>query len=306
MSLIEILFPVFGIIGLGWFSRKIKIIRKSWVKVLNHFAYYIALPAIIFISLYNVDFGLFSKNLIIVNVISICLMIGAVYFLSKFMKFKDELKAVFLLCSVFGNVVYIGFPINQLSFGSEGIIIATVISAIHIIFSITFGIFVLQYYSGKKIKMKKIVNEIIKIPLLWAVIIGLLFSYFKLPLPDMLFQLFSILGNAALPVALFSLGSFLYGSFFKENIKEALMLSSLKLILMPIFVLLFINVFHLSGKRLAVSLLQAGMPVAVATFVLVKGHENQKKIVANSILISTILSLVTISVLLEILNIYYF
>ncbi|MBI3638375.1 hypothetical protein HY227_01365 [Candidatus Wolfebacteria bacterium] len=68
MSIFLISLPVFLIIFSGWILKKIKIAKDEWIHILNQFAYYVSLPALIIASFWDVDFA--SKNFLAITGIS--------------------------------------------------------------------------------------------------------------------------------------------------------------------------------------------------------------------------------------------
>jgi len=302
MEIIGIVLPVFGIIFLGWVGRKIGIMKVGCVPILNNFAYYIAFPALIFYSLYSIDLSIVNLDILTVNLISIFAVMFLAFIVSSILKLDDKTKGLVIFASSFGNTVYMGFPLSELSFGIEGLGIASIISVVYMITGLTIGIAILEYYSLKKSSRGKILTKMIKIPLIWGAVLGLLLSYFMIELPDTLLKFFNMLGSSASPVALFALGVFLYGAIEKKNIDKVALISLMKLIILPTIVLVISILFNFSGKQKSVSILEAGMPIAITTFVLAEQFNMDKKMVANSIIITTILSLFTVSVMLSLME----
>jgi predicted permease len=302
MEIIGVVFPVFGIIFLGWLLRKIGLVKSDSISILNNFAYYVAFPALIFYSLYNIDFSIISYDILTVNVISIFSIMFLSFIISKILKLDNKTKASVIFCSFFGNTVYMGFPLSELSFGTEGVGLAAIISVFYMIIGLTLGIFIIQYYSAKKTDKKNMLIKMLKIPLIWGAIIGLLFSYSLIRIPEPFLKLLNMLGSSASPVALFALGVFLYGSIEKRNIGKVALISTLKLIILPIIVLSISILLGFSGKQKSVTILEAGMPIAITTFVLAEQFDMEKKMVANSIIITTIISILSVSIMLSLIG----
>jgi predicted permease len=57
-----------------------------------------------------------------------------------------------------------------------------------------------------------------------------------------------------------------------------------------------------SGKQKSVTILEAGMPIAITTFVLAEQFDMEKKMVANSIIITTIISILSVSIMLSLIG----
>jgi hypothetical protein len=105
-----------------------------------------------------------------------------------------------------------------------------------------------------------------------------------------------MLGLTASPVALFTLGGFLYGRFLKENLNLVILASFLKMIAFPVMIFLgsyyLLNFYALPAADLKVLILLSSMPVAVTTFVIAERFNLNRALVGNSILISTIFSFI--------------
>lgn len=295
MIILDSMVPLFGIMFIGWILRKIKIISGSGVKTLSDYAYYVGFPILVFVSLYSVDFRvLLAHKLYLVNSASIFLIAGVAYAITRILKFDRKLRAAFITCALFGNTAYMGLPLNRLALGEDVMPLASVIAAVYIILTFTFGLFVLRHYSGVK---KGTRLWVLRVPLVWGVILGGLFSCAQLPLPFSSF--FEMIASSASPVALISIGAFLYDAKLGGHFREVTILGSLKLVFLPVAVLLISQVFGFEGLAFKSSLLQAAMPVAIATFILAHRFDVKSDFVAGAITVTTLASIVTLSVVLS-------
>lgn len=300
--MIDVILVIFGFIFLGWLSRRLNILKEGAVDSLESFVFFFALPALIFNSLYKADFSkIMDLRLLSVNFIGIILVVVAVFITLTLLKVKKDLKAPFITGSFFGNVAYIGIPLSQLAFGDEGGALAAIIATIYVIVGLTVGDTVFQYYSMKKADFGRIVKNILKTPSIWAVVLGILGSYFVWNLPIALTQLVSAFAATAGPVALFGLGGFMFGNPVKGVLlKEGILLSLVKIVLLPVIIFFTARFFGLTGIRASVSLIQATVPLGITNFIFAEEFKIGKSLIADSIIISTVLSIATISIVLYI------
>ncbi|MBW2992032.1 AEC family transporter [Candidatus Woesearchaeota archaeon] len=300
--MINVVAVIFCFVFLGWLSRKLNIMKKGAVDVLEGFVFFFGLPALIFNSLYKTDFSkIMDFQLLSVNLAGITLIIILMFVIMAVVRAKREVKAPFIVGSFFGNVAYMGIPLCQLAFGDEGGALAAIISVVYVLVGLTLGDIVFQYYSAKKPNIRRILVNILKIPSTWAVILGILFSFLSLGLPLALSQIIGAFSATAGPVALFGLGAFMFGNPVKgELLKKSIILSLIKTVLLPAIIFFSIRFFGLTGIRASVSLVQATVPLAVTNFVLAEEFKIGRRFVADSIIISTVLSIATISIMLYI------
>ena len=286
MNIVFTILPLFLIIALGSFLKIVKIADDSWIKALNNYALYLAFPALIFnsfVTLKTVDHTLFFKNMILLLLISVIMVIAL-------FKEKKEIRNTYLICVVFGNIAYLGFPfITSLMINSAetvGIIIASSL--------IVFFGFIITYLDYSKHRTINI-RRLLKNPLLLAVASGIIFALLKIQIPEFVSRTISMLAGSASPTALVALGLFLVRKIeFDSSFKHAIIISSLKLLVLP-------AVFYLIDKSWTIAIIEAAMPVAVTTFSLAEEYPMDKKAVLYSIIISTIVSVITLPIISSLL-----
>jgi len=269
---------------IGAILKKTNIAKDSWVPILNNFALYVAFPALIIKSFNSVSEKLYFSDFVLTSSIIFLSSIFLLLLLSL-TKLPKKIKNTYFLCSIVGNIAYIGFPfISAILPGQEGKLSMVVASFLFILY--TFVIFILEKNSESK---KFNFLNMLKNPLLLAVIFGII--TLKISLPDIFLQTVNILAGAATPSALVAIGIFLMKKIsFNKEFYHALSLSFVKLIIVPTF-FIFLNKFISLDP---IILIELSMPVALTPFALSEKYNLDKDIILYSIIISTIVSLVTL------------
>lgn len=290
--------PIFLIIFSGWLSRKVKISGDDWTPVLNNFAYYVSLPALIVTSFWNFNFlKLESLWLVAASLLTVCFFSFLVFFFLHFLSLSRKEKAAVFLAATTGNTVYMAFPLIELGFGKNYLPAGALIASVYLIIPILFAIFIINYWDDQERKILPHLYNFLKNPLIISVFAGVALSFVKIDssLLESLRKTLAMLGTTASPVALFALGGFLYGRFLKKGLAEAFLISFLKIVAAPLVVFFGLVYFYPAGN-LGIFTLLASMPTAVTTFVIAEKFNLDKDLVGNSILISTILSFLAIPV----------
>lgn len=308
MSVFLISLPIFLIVFIGWLLRKLNVVTESWISVLNLFAYYVSLPALIVSSFWEIDF--LSRELwrlIFLSAISLILFCLVVFILLSILRLAKEVKATVFLSAIVGNTIYMGFPVIELSLGKEYLISGALVASIYLIIALLVSMFVIRYWQGENQRITQHLQEFLKNPLVISVFLGAILSFLKVDYPLILSfkKSITMLGLTASPVALFAMGGFLYGRFLRKNLNLVILGSFLKLIAFPLLLFLgafyMINVFVVSAADLRVLILLSSMPVAVTTFVIAERFNLDKALVGNSILISTIFSFIVVPLIIFLL-----
>jgi len=286
IKLFEVLFPVFFIVGIGYFLGK----QKSDIDttfITNYSANFGAPALFIFaITSSGVSYSIFSEYFIYSVIALSCFAITGVIFLF-FMK-KDisrELPPFFL-----PNTGNMGIPICLFAYGSLGMGVAAAISSLVVLLHFTANIFLASKTFDIKI--------ILKSPSTYAVVIAVAFLYFDLQMPQYVLNTVMLLGYTMIVLILMSLGvSLTQMKVF--SIKSSLISSVGRVIIGPIIGFLLIKIFNLSGYAAGVLLIQSSMPSAILTYLIASMYSPKKIVdsISSMIVVSTLMSLITIPII---------
>jgi predicted permease len=277
-KIIEILFPVFVIVLIGFFySKKVKIDIDS----INKVNLDIFIPLLIFYSistkLPNISvLGYFSLGAVIV-------VFGSGLILYPFIKLMKIDINSFLPAMMFNNSINLGLPLALLSFGEEAMALFIALSLVQVIGQFTIA----EMMYGGAVNLK----AMFKNPVIIATILGLFFNYFSIILPQTFVVTFDLLSKVAIPLILFALGVRLSTVKF-ENIK----LGFLGAILCPlsglIMAFLAIYIFDYSLLQQKLLILFGLLPTAVLNAILAEKYKKDSAMVASIVAIGNLFTIV--------------
>ena len=284
-KLFEVLFPVFLTIGIGyWYGKKDP---KFNTKFITTFAGNFGLPAIIFYSLTttNINIELFLRfSYYITLYVGIFAIIGLI--ILKLMK-KDIYRLLPPL--ILPNTGNMGMPLCLFAYGNIGLAIAAATTVMILVFHFSVGILL----ASKRFSLKPLLECV---PI-YALIISLIFVYFKLPPPTFLENATFLIGYSAIFLVLMSLGVAL-SKLKVFSFKETFIYSFTRVVIGPLVGFAFVKYFNLSGIEAGVMFIQASMPSAVLTFLVAQMYSPRKitNSVASTVALSTFMSLFTLVV----------
>jgi predicted permease len=305
MSIFLITLPIFLIILSGWLLKKFKVVTNEWIRILNDFAYYVALPALIISAFGDIDFlNNESLRLIFWSLLIVVLFCSAVFIMLSFFKISQKMKASILLSATVGNTLYMGTPLIELGFGKEFLPSAALVGVIFLIIPLMFVIALIQCWYCREHCFRKELAGFIKNPLVISALVGVFLSLFKFDYPLILDikKSITMLGATASPVALFALGGFLYGRFLRKDLGLVFLISFLKIIAFPLAIIVASGFLAKTNSFQTLTLLSA-MPVAVTAFVIAEKFNLHKDLIGNSVLISTIFSFITAPIIISVFSI---
>jgi malate permease and related proteins len=286
LKLFEVLFPVFFVVGIGYFLGKKN--PKIDTSFITNFAANIGTPAMIIYSLnpVNISFDIFKNYFWYYFIAITAFSIVGIIFL-YFQNTKDIIRELPPLAMP--NTGNMGLPICLFAYGSQGLGVSAAISALIILSHFTFGVFL----AARKFSF----DVIIKSPPFYAIIIAVFLLYYDYELPVFVENTTFLLMYATIFLILMSLGIALTRlKVFSVN--KAIISSISRVIIGPIIGYLLILYFELEGFAAGVLLIQCSMPSAVLNY-LVASIYSPKKIVdsvASTIVVSTLMSFITIPI----------
>ena len=284
IKIFEVIFPVFFVIGIGYYLGKKN--PKFDTNFITNFAGNIGTPAMIF---YTVTTTGITLDIFISYFIYAIIMIGGFAVVGLILLFflKKDLSME-LPPLILPNTGNMGVPICLFAYGTQGLGVASAVASVIILFHFTLGVFLA--------KKKFSIDILIKSPPVYAIIISVIFLYFKVNTPIFLENTTFLLTYATIFLVLMSLGIAL--TRFKFSLKNSIIMSLCRVLLGPIIAYIIIHYFKLSGLAAGVLLIQSAMPSAILNY-LVGSMYSPKKVVdsiASTIVISTLMSFISIPV----------
>ena len=294
IKLIDVLFPVFLIIGIGyWYGKKDP---KFDTKFITTFAGNFGLPAIIFYSLTStsISIELFLRfSFYITLYVLIFAVIGII--ILKILK-KDIYRLLPPL--ILPNTGNMGMPLCLFAYGKMGLAIATAATAMILVFHFSVNILL----ASKKFSIKPLLNCI---PV-YALLVSLIFVYFQIPAPKFLENATFLIGYSTIFLVLMSLGIAL-SKLKVFSFKETLIYSIIRVVIGPIVGFGFVKFFNLTGVEAGVMFIQASMPSAILTYLVSKIYSPRKisDSIASTVALSTFLSFFTLIIVVFIALKYF-
>ena len=287
LKLFEVLFPVFFIVGIGFFlGKKNPNFDTSFITT---YSGNFGTPALVIFALTagGVSFGVFKEFFIYAIILLTAFGIVGLVFL-VLMK-KDYIRE--LPTFILPNTGNMGIPICLFAYGELGMGMAASISSLVVLLHFTLNIFLAKRAFDFQI--------IFKSPAFYAIIFTVLLLYFEEPIPQFVMNTVMLLAYGMIVMILMSLGVALT-QMKVFSFKDALITSTGRVIIGPIIGFVVVKIFDLTGAAAGVVLLQSSMPSAILCY-LIASMYSPKEIVDNissTIVVSTIMSLVTIPIVL--------
>jgi malonate transporter and related proteins len=302
LAILNVIIPVFAIIGLGYLAVRFRLYPPEGVRGLVAFVNNFATPCLLFLAMLNSDFSTaFNWSVIAPFYVGalFCLAAGA-FIAMKIFKNRPGEAVSSGFAAMFTNTVLIGIPVVHRAYGDEALPIVFSIIALHASALITLAMLVMEVVRRDKAPIIKALGvaavRIVQNPLLWGVALGLAVNVSGISLIEPVEAFFTMMAAAVLPAALFGLGGALNEYRLADNWSQALAMSVLKLVVQPAIAwVIMVPVLRVDPDIARYGVLLAAMPAGINVYVFATYYNRGVNVAANTILISTVVSLLTIS-----------
>lgn len=296
-TIIVILVMIF----LGYFLKRINLLNIKDIDVLNKIAINVAMPCLIFSSLYGVDLSNIS-DLGILPIIS--LSVGAisgliVFTILKMKGFSKKRLWGAVIPVAIGNTAFLGFPMVLGVFGQTGLLRAIFYDMGTLIMFLSLSVILMINFGGT---LKDVIKRILSFPVLWAVILGICFNMLNIPIGVIANNVIGYLAAAAIPIIMISLGLSLQFKGLKKNLKFAGLDVIVKLLIAPIIAFILVTLVGLSNMEYIIAIIESAMPSGMLTLILAVNYKLDFNIAADCVIFTTIFSLITFPIVIGILS----
>lgn len=290
--------PIFIIVFLGWFLRRTDWLTDSFIHAGSKLVFTIALPALLFTKILDSNLStVFDTRQVGYAMLVTIIGFMCTWWLSGFMKLAPANRGVFVQGAFRGNMGIVGLALCMNMYGAEGLAVGSILLAFLTLLYNILSVFALTlpFHSGKDINGLDITKDMVKNPLIIAIVSALILNLLQLRPPDVIMKSGEYFSNMTLPLALLCVGGSINLKTLKDSSRLALGATALKLIGLPFVFTLGAFLIGFKGLALGTLFLMFASPTATASFVMAKAMRGNAELAATIIALSTVLSLLTVS-----------
>jgi len=300
--------PVFAVVLAGYAVARAGLISNEGVTGFTNVTFYLFVPALLFRAMRGVHFDALDLAPLYTYFGGALLGFLITIAASRRWLGSDTRRAtVTALAVTFSNTVLLGLPLVKLAFGDPGLVILLMIVSLHTLILFAMATLFLEFGgvgndSGARShwgNVAEAVRNTLVHPVILPIIAGLTWGAMRLPLPDAVDAPLALLAAASGPCSLVLLGASLAQYGIAEYWRPALMLSTMKIVVFPLFIwALGKFVFNLAGLALAVVTLTAALPVGANVYLFAQRYQVAQGEITAAVALSTAASVVTLTLVM--------
>lgn len=292
--------PVFAVMIIGNFLRRIGMIEETFTVVADRFVFKICLPCLVFLDLASTNI----RDDFDVKYVGFCFFatltsILCIWFLAKRLMTEKASVGAFVQGAYRSSAAILGVAFIQNIYGSSGMAPLMIIGSVPL-YNI-FAVVVLtlesqdQAIADNRGQIRNAFINILKNPIIIGIALGLAASLVRLSLPGMVTKTINNLAVMASPLALISIGAAFEGRNALTKIKPTAVAAFLKLIgLTAIFLPMAVACGFRDQKLIAIVIMLAS-PSTPTGYIMAKNMEGDDVLASSIIVATTVISSVTLT-----------
>ena len=301
IPLLEVILPVFLIIGFGFTVAKIGWFTSSSVDGVMLFTQRFAIPCLLFSAMATIEIDNHFNFSLLLSYFSpslIAFIFGALIG-RIILKYPLEKCVVIGFCCLYSNALLLGLPIMEQAYGAHSLGPNYAIIAINTPFCYALGIIVMEFVKGRGSGFLSTVNKastgIISNILVLSILLGLLVNISDIFIPNVVNTSIELFVKAAIPAAIFGLGGVLARYKLRSDFLPIICITVIALLAKPYFGLYFSKIADLDKNSIRAVVLTLGMAPGLNAFIFANMYNTGTRIATTSIIVSTALSIITLS-----------
>lgn len=275
------------------------------VKVFSKLLFSVFIPVLVFIELYRVDILIdILVKVLLFHLLFYASLISIVMLFVKVSRIEKSKVPTIFNSVMFYNTGNYGLPLILVIFPSNSSALAVQVIIVVIQALLPFTVGVVAINSTKKSK-RSVVMDLLKLPVVYAVILGIISVSFDIPLPQPLIMSLNYISDGFIAMALMTLGLQLGDINWKFHLKQVMTINVIRLLISPVIAVIILFVLEIDGVMAQVLIISSALPTALNVMLLDIEYNNEPEFSSQIVLTSTVMSILTMTAVVYFVQIVY-
>ena len=295
---LNVTMPIFLVMVIGWALKQIGMLDDHFVSVANKFNFKVTLPFMVFQDIAAVNIReVFDLKFVLFCAISTSVCFWGIWGAVKLFLKDKSLRGAFVQASFRSSAAVMGLAFISNIYGSSAMGPLMIIGAVPLynIYSVLVLTFEADTETKDTGKIKEACINIVKNPIIIAIALGLVASFFQIDFPVVVDKTIANVAKMAAPLALIALGAGFEGKKALAKIKPSFWASAIKLVIQPLIFLPIAVKLGFTGEQLIAILIMLAAPATPSCYIMAKNMKNDGVLTASIVVMTTLLAAFTLT-----------
>lgn len=299
MDVLGRLLGLLALLLIGTGLRTSGILDESRTQRLNDVAYYVALPALIFVSTYDRAIDELLTPALFLGLLAVVFGTAGLAWVVHRSRPASGRQSVAIVQSYHSNIGYLGLPLVAATFDAQVTAIASVVLGVVSLTQVPLTVLVLTTINGADATVGSELGRLARNPVLVTLLAGLTVGSLGLSLPAVVTGGLDVLGTLALPIALLCVGASLQLDRPDVDVGATGSVVALKIALMPALGWLVFSLLSVDAATFTATIVMLGTPTAVSTYVFANELGGDETFASLNVFLTTLASVASLFVLIR-------
>lgn len=288
-------FPLLGMMAIGFAARRLGIIGESAARQINACVFKIFLPLLLCFNIVDTKLGAsFDGKTLLYAFVTTLSCFGVLFFVTPRLCHDRASCGVLIQGIARSNYAIFGIPLVSMMYPNADTSIAVIMVAVVVPVFNVLSTIALMVFAGERTHPLRILKGVLLNPLIIATLAGFLLWYFQIPLPTMIETPLRNLGSIATPLALFILGASLDFGKARANGKLLVISVTGRLIGVPLIFLSLAIALGIRDVSLAALIAVYASPTSVSSFPMAQQMGGNGDLAGSQVVFTTVFSILTV------------
>ena len=294
-SLAYNLVPVILIFVLGFVLKLFGVLKKEHGDILLRIVFYLALPALVILSLTRIELTKELAWLPLISFSIIMIQFLVSYISGKLMKLERRTHAVLMVGTMIMNIGF-ALPFVIAAYGDEGLVLMSIFDVSNGILAFTLVYYIACKYGEHGNSSKLLIKKFILSPPIWALAVGIILNLTNTKIPAVPANLFQILGDLTIPLIMITLGIY----FNIRLIKPVPVFVGIGIRMLLGFAIgfAFCYMLNLDGMIKIIVLIGASAPIGFNAIIFASMEKLDKEYAASMVSFAILIGIIVIPLLI--------
>ena len=297
---INVTFPIFLVMVIGWVLKQIGMLNDNFVTVANRFNFKVTLPFMLFRDISSVDIkAVFDLKFVLFCAVASSICFWAIWGATKLFLRDHTMRGAFVQASFRSSAAVMGLAFISNIYGASAMGPLMIIGAVPLynIYSVLVLTFEADHGDEARDtgKIKQACINIAKNPIIIAIVLGLVVALAGIHFPTIVNKTVNSVAQMATPLALIALGAGFEGRKALAKMKPTLWASAIKRVIQPLIFLPVAAYLGFDGEKMIAILIMLAAPATPSCYIMAKNMKNDGVLTASIVVMTTLLAAFTLT-----------
>lgn len=293
-------FIVWAVIGAGYVVGRRRVLGPQGQLVLSRFAFYVASPPLLFLTISEADIGRILSAPLLVAAVSAVATILVYAVIARWVLRRDAATTLMgAQAASQVNSANLGIPIAVFVLGDATMVVPVILFQLALNTPVYLTIMD-TLTDGRRPSVRTVLGNVVTNPMIVGSGLGILFAVTGWRLPEIVHEPVELVAGASIPAMLMAFGVSLVGAVPLQAgagpRRDVVLACLLKLLLHPVLAFLFARfALGLEGHLLYSVVVMAALPTAQNIYIAAVRYGRAEQLCRDTVLLTTVLAMLTMA-----------